>query len=245
MNPTPFPETADIESAGDDYATRFAGEAGAWMLDRQSHCLRQSLADLPPQGLAIDVGGGHAQTEPLLRQAGFTPVVTGSDPVCAKRLPRHTDFRVANHLDLPFDDRTATVAISFRLLTHCQRWPELIAELCRVADQRVVIDYPAKCSVNMVADLFFGLKKGVEKNTRTYRCFSHREIADTFAAHGFPHLRRHPQFFFPMVLHRMLKSRRLSNALESTAALLGLRRLFGSPIVLEARRENTPPHQPS
>lgn len=236
MTDQPFPETADIESAGDDYATRFAGEAGEWMLERQTECLRESLEGLPDGGLALDVGGGHGQTEPVLRDAGFVTRVTGSDPVCDKRLAEDTDFIVANHLELPLTDREADVAISFRLLTHCERWPELIAELCRVSDRRVVVDYPAKLSVNVVADLFFGLKKGVEKNTRTYRCFSHREIEAEFFRHGFTDLRRHPQFFFPMVLHRMMKSRRLSRRLEAVAACLGLRRLFGSPVVLEARR---------
>jgi len=234
--PNTYPETADIESSTDQYAKRFAGAAGAWMLEQQSLRLSESLQELPSSGLAIDVGGGHGQTEPLLRKAGFETLVTGSASSCSKRLDEGTQFKVANSLELPLEDQEVEVAISFRLVTHCESWPALIAELCRVSKHRVVIDYPAKASVNMVADLFFGFKKGLEKDTRTYQCFSHRQISEAFARHGFTETRRHPQFFFPMVLHRMLKSPKLSRILEGVAAAIGLRHLFGSPVVLEARR---------
>ncbi len=236
MKLSSFPETADIESASEDYATRFAGQAGAWMLDVQTRELRAALLGSTPGGSALDVGGGHGQTEPVLRAEGFQTLVTGSAEVCSQRLEDGVSFEVANHLELPHEDRSHSVVISFRLVTHCERWQELIAELCRVADQRVIVDYPAKLSVNMLADLFFGMKKGVEKNTRTYRTFSHKDIADEFHKHGFTELKRHPQFFFPMVLHRMIRNRGISAFLEGAARILFLTRFLGSPVVLEARR---------
>ena len=51
------------------------------------------------------------------------------------------------------------------------RWPELVAALCRLARRAVVVDYPTRRSVNAVADLFFGLKKGVEGDTRPFTVF--------------------------------------------------------------------------
>jgi hypothetical protein len=106
-----------------------------------------------------------------------------------------------------------------------------------VAEDRVVVDYPARMSVNVVAETFFGWKKKVEKNTRTYALFQHREVREVFEANGFTVTRRHPQFFWPMVVHRMLKRPKLSQGLENAARLLGLTRLFGSPVVLEAQRD--------
>lgn len=232
---TDFPETADIETATEDYARRFAGPAGAWLLDVQSDRLRAALTGLPPGGTALDVGGGHAQTAPVLTACGFTPTVTGSAPSCRDRLPETTPFLLADHLNLPFPDRSFDVVISFRLMPHCTRWPELVRELCRVADKRVIVDYPARQSVNVLADALFGLKKNVEKNTRTFTLFSHREVREAFESQGFM-LTRHPQFFWPMVLHRMLKRPALSRALETLPRLLGLTALLGSPVVLEARR---------
>ena len=238
-DPQTFPETADIETATDEYAGRFAGASGQWMLDVQSQALRKALAGISG-GSALDVGGGHGQTEHVLRDAGFSVTVTGSAESCRHRLPAETPFILADHLRLPYEDRSMDVVISFRLLPHCDRWQELIPELCRVADQRIVVDYPAKQSVNFIADKLFALKKGFEKNTRPFTLFSHKEIKEAFDEQGFT-VKRHPQFFWPMVLHRMLKRPALSRLLEMPARLLGLNHFFGSPVVLEARRrEKTP-----
>ena len=74
------------------------------------------------------------------------------------------------------------------------------------------------------------------KNTRPFTLFSHREVREAFEAQGFE-VRRHPEFFWPMVLHRMIKNPKISRALEAPARLTGLTRLLGSPVVLEARRK--------
>lgn len=232
---TDFPETADIETANADYANRFAGPAGAWLLEVQAARLKDALAGLPNEGAALDVGGGHAQTAPVLMEHGFSTTVTGSAPSCQERVPESIPFILANHLELPCPDRSVDVVISFRLMPHCDRWPELVKELCRVADKRVIVDYPARQSVNFLADAMFGLKKNVEKNTRTFTLFSHREVREAFEAEGFT-VKRHPQFFWPMVLHRMLKNPGISRALEAIPRRIGLTSLFGSPVVLEARR---------
>lgn len=231
---SPFPETADIHSSTDEYATRFAGEAGQWMLEVQSKKLKAALEGQPP-GTAVDVGGGHSQTAPLLRQMGFEVTVTGSDESCGHRLPPGIPLQIVNHLELPYEDQSVDVVICFRFVTHCERWPELLQEFCRVSRSRIILDYPSKTSVNFLAELLFSLKKRFEKNTRTYRVFRHREISEILEQNGFI-LRKHPQFFFPMVLHRMLKSAKISQGLESAAAAVGLTRLLGSPVVLEARR---------
>ncbi len=233
---TDFPETADIETANADYAGRFAGAAGAWLLEVQADRLKAALRGLPAGGNALDVGGGHAQTAPVLVEHGFSTTVTGSAPSCQERVPDSIPFQIANHLQLPYGDRSLEVVISFRLMPHCDRWPELVKELCRVADKRVIVDYPSKQSVNFLADALFGLKKNVEKNTRTFTLFSHREVREAFEAEGFT-VKRHPQFFWPMVLHRMLKRPGISRTLEAPARWLGLTALFGSPVVLEARRD--------
>jgi len=54
-----FPETADIETASEDYARRFAGEVGAWLLQLQALATLQMLAAYP--GAAVLDGGGHGQ----------------------------------------------------------------------------------------------------------------------------------------------------------------------------------------
>lgn len=235
-----FSETADRETASDDYATRFAGPVGAWMLGVQERLTMGLLRDRAGAHV-IDVGGGHAQLAIPLCRAGYRVRITGSAPACAHRLKPaleqgHCSFEVADSLALPYADRAYDVAISFRLVTHCSRWKALIGELCRVASDVVIVDYPTSQSANCIAPALFGAKKKVETNTRTWTLFRHEEIREAFAAHGFKVNRVRKQFFLPMVLHRMLRLRALSAALEGICRALGLTRLWGSPVIVEAVR---------
>jgi len=233
---TSFPETADIESSSDDYAGRFAGAVGQWMLDVQERGVFKLLRDVAPGASILDIGGGHGQLAIPLARAGYNVTVLGSDPVCAKRIQALIDdgtcsFVVGNVIDLPFDDRAFDVVLSFRMLTHCTAWPTLIREMCRVTRGPVVLDYPTSQSVNAIAPFLFGAKKKVESNTRTWRLFKHREVFDVFEKNGFTGTSSYKQFFLPMVLHRMMKSRGLSSSMEGICRALELTRLAGSPVI--------------
>lgn len=231
-----FPETADIETSSDDYATRFQGAAGEWMLAVQEK-LTCALLREPPGVRILDVGGGHGQLAVPLCRAGHRVTLLGSDASCRKRVASIVDsgtcsFRVGNMIALPFGDNTFDVVISFRLLTHCERWHRLVGELSRVARRAVIVDYPTSQSLNVIAPMLFGAKKRIEKNTRTWRLFRHGEVTGAFADAGFRPVARRAQFFMPMVLHRALKSRTVSAALESVPRALGLTHLWGSPVIV-------------
>jgi hypothetical protein len=111
-----------------------------------------------------------------------------------------------------------------------------VATLARLARRAVVVDYPTRRSVNAVADMLFGLKKGIEGDTRPFAIFSDADIEGAFAGHGFAPTGRRPQFFFPMALHRALRSAGLARGLERGAQALGLTRAFGSPVILRLER---------
>jgi hypothetical protein len=113
--------------------------------------------------------------------------------------------------------------------------------LCRVARHAVVVDYPTSQSLNRIAPSLFNLKKRVEVNTRRWTLFTHAQVAAEFSAGGFPALRRNPQFFLPMVLHRAVGLRGFSVAAERLSSFLGLTRRWGSPVILEARRQEGRP----
>ena len=233
--PSSDAEHADVETASDDYAARFTGPTGAWMLARQERIVRSFLRG-SPGATVLDVGGGHAQLALPLCRAGCHVTVLGSDAACGRRVAAEVAtgrirFDVGDLVRLPYADRSFLAAVSIRLLPHCARWPDLIAELCRVANRMVIVDYPTRRSVNVLADALFGLKKRIEGNTRPYTLFDDREIGDAFAAQGFDLRARRPQFFFPMVLHRALRQPWLSASLEATAGAFGLTALFGSPVL--------------
>lgn len=238
--PAVFPETADIESSSDDYASRFSGPTGEWMLRVQETIV---LGLLKKRGAAavLDVGGGHGQlAAPLCREA-FRVTVLGSSESCRTRIAALADsgkcrFVVGNVLDLPFGDACFDSVLCFRLVTHCARWQDLVKELCRVAKYSVILDYPTNQSINRVAPAFFGAKKRIEGNTRTWKLFQHAEIRDEFARHGFAQSSRTGQFFLPMVLHRASKTPRLSAGVEGAFRRLGLSTLWGSPVIAEMER---------
>ncbi|MFH1476399.1 MAG: NAD-dependent epimerase/dehydratase family protein [Verrucomicrobiota bacterium] len=243
-NPEAFPETADIATASDDYAGRFAGAVGAWMLKVQEAAVLDLLQD--HSGVTVlDVGGGHGQLAAPLCREKYPVTVVGSAEACRHRIAAimqagQCRFQVVNVLKLPFADRSFDTVLCFRLLTHCARWEELIGELCRVAVRAVIVDYPTCQSLNCAAPRLFGAKKKLEGNTRAFRLFRHAEIISAFARRSFVPGRRIGQFFLPMVLHRRLKCRPLSAAVEGLLRQAGLTRRWGSPVILEMRRPAVP-----
>lgn len=234
-DPSTYPETADIETSSDEYAGRFAGPAGQWLLDVQE---RLTLELLKPLGArtVLDVGGGHGQLALPLVRDGYEVTILGSSPSCEHRVEAVTRsgrarFLVGNVVQLPFPDRSFDVVIAFRLVTHCERWPVLIRELCRVARRAVIVDYPTSQSVNAIAPALFNAKKKYEKNTRPWSLFRHEQIDAEFERNGYRRDGRRGQFFFPMVVHRMFKTRGLSAGLEACSRALGLNQRWGSPVI--------------
>ncbi len=237
-----FLETADIETSSADYAGRFAGKAGQWLLDVQWRCMRPFL-DGQSVETVLDIGGGHGQLAVPLAREGYRVTVLGSALSCRKLLEPDVDtgdrlsFTAGNVIELPFEDRSFDAVISFRLLPHCERWPSLIEECCRVARKVIVVDYPTWQSVNCLIPWLFNAKKKVEKNTRGYTLFHHCQILNAFKSHGFSRWHRRNQYFWPMVLHRMLKAPMVSEGLEWLPAKLGCTWFWGSPTVLCLERD--------
>ena len=233
-------ETPDIETASDDYATRFNGPAGEYFLDVQRLAIARALGD-DCKGLVLELGGGHGQLIPMFEQADCEMVEYGSDDSCHRMLSqRHPETELqkvtGDMLDLPFADQSVDLVIYVRLISHIDDWPMLIKESCRVASQTVVFDYPSLFSANALTPLMFGMKKGIEKNTRTYLSFSKRQLRHELEKHGFKITRHVPQFILPMFLHRKLNGSKVLQRIEKIFQLTGITRLFGSPVILRADR---------
>ena len=236
---TEVPETPDIETASEDYAQRFAGPVGRFFLDMQAR-ITLDLISAWPRASVLDVGGGHAQIAVPLVRNGYSVTVTGSDASCRERLDRalgrtEWEFCRCEPLALPFEDDAFDVVVAFRLLPHVNRWWSLLDEMCRVARHGIIIDYPDRRSFNLVQSVFFGWKKAIEKNTRTFLCFTRGQLLGEFGRRGFPSSTIRPELFFPMVMHRAMGHVGLSKLMESAASGLGVTRLFGSPVILRVR----------
>jgi SAM-dependent methyltransferase len=235
-------ETADIESSSEQYARRFRGSVGRWLLEQQTSLTLLALSGLPPGASILDVGGGHAQVAPPLIEAGYGVTVVGSDRRCVKRLrpwvtTGQCGFQVADLQRLPYPDAGFDAVVCYRLLAHSVNWRALIGELCRVSANRVVLDYPSIESINRVSGRLFGLKQRVEAGTaRPFALFTRGEIRDAFLASGFTVRDERPQFLWPIALHRLARSARVARSLEWPGRVLGLTSRWGSPVIVRADR---------
>jgi len=237
MEPLPADIAPDIETASPAYAQRFAGSVGQFFLTRQAEAVLSMLEHKPLT--ILEVGGGHLQLTQHLLNAGHKICIHGSSELAlgsARELAEtHTsrlDTVVSPLTALPFADKSFDVVIAMRLLCHMDSWEKMIDELCRVSRHCVIMDYPPSSSFNFLYPLLFGLKARLEKNTRTYLRFDPKEIAACLRKSKFSDIRQEREFFFPMVIHRVLKWRRLSELMEAFASWLGLTNKLGSPVVI-------------
>ena len=140
---------ADRDVAEGFDALRFSGPIGRYLLESQEALLLDALT--PPRGRTVlDVGTGTGRAAIGLARAGAR--VTGLDAsremlrvasVRARDAGVVIPFGVADAHALPFADRSVDAAVSLRVLMHAIDWKTCLAELCRVARWRVVVDFPA------------------------------------------------------------------------------------------------------
>ncbi len=233
-------EAPDIETSSEAYVKRFAGPVGAWFLRVQEQAVLHLLS-MYPAATILEVGGGHGQLTGALVSCGYGVTVFGSDKRCMQRIrglveSRRCRFVTGDLLHLPYTDRAFDVVISLRLLPHMEAWPALIGELSRVARRAVIVDYPTVRSLNCLSPMLFPAKRLAEGDTRFYRNFHDSEVAGEFGRRGFISRQRLPQFFWPMVLHRVLGRPGVSAGLERVARIAQLIRWFGSPVIASFTR---------
>ena len=82
------------------------------------------------------------------------------------------------------NEPSTSAVVAVRMLTHCEQWEQLVAEMCRVSRGPVITDYPTSQSLNAAAPALFKAKKKYEKNTREWKLFRHQVVAGAFATVG-------------------------------------------------------------
>jgi len=233
-------ESPDIESSSDEYAKRFSGKTGKWMLEIQNLATDTLLQQKENQTI-LDVGGGHGQNIELLLEKGFEITVLGSAPICKGRIQNYIDintvsFKTGDILNLPFEDNSFDIVISYRMLTHIKDWKQFIKELSRVSKKAVLIDFPSFRSANIIAESMFKYKKQVEKNTRIYKVFKEKNVIKVFKDFDLLPEKKFPQFFIPMAFHRLLKNKAISSFMETVFRTLYITYFFGSPIIYKFKK---------
>jgi SAM-dependent methyltransferase len=227
----------DVFTSSAEYASRFSGAVGDWLLAIQEQTILQLvdsllLTDRP----VFDLGGAHGQFAPIAKKLG-KKIIIGASHIDAFRQLRERNLSAAAEqggivgsvLNWPLASSSFELVSCLRLLSHIDDWQGLIKEMCRVSDSFVLVEYPTFYSANLLNSILFPLKKKLEGNTRTFTCFKHSQIDAAFRVNGYELAQRKSQFVWPMVLHRKLKSVIISKLLERSAKLFCLDRLIGNP----------------
>jgi ubiquinone/menaquinone biosynthesis C-methylase UbiE len=233
---------ADVEMAGAFDQLRFSGPIGTLVAESQERVLIEFAGAIAGQKV-IDVGTGTGRGAIILARGGAC--VTGVDAseqmldVARQRSSgesRDITWRRGDAHRLDFPDRAFEVGVSLRVLMHTPIWRQCLGELCRVSRRRVVFDYPALSSAAVLQAAWRRMVALTGRQVEAYRVFATGTMSRELARHGFRVVATHRQFVLPIALHKAVGSRRFTEVAERGLALVGLVRLFGSPVTVAAER---------
>jgi SAM-dependent methyltransferase len=227
-------------------ASRFGGPIGRMLAETQERVIAGFLQPLGGASV-LDVGTGAGRAAIALARRGAT--VTAVDASAemlgaAERRAREANVRIAfargDAHQLEFPDRAFDHVVSLRVLMHTPAWRRALAELCRVARSRVVLDYPALLSAAALQAAGRRVARRLGADVEAYRVFSDAAFRRELRSHGFHVAGAHRQFVLPIALHKLFGSARMTTRVEGALAGAGVTRLCGSPVTLVAHRTGSP-----
>jgi len=223
-------------------AMRFSGPIGTLLAESQDAVIASFLGPLEGRTV-LDVGTGTGRAAIGLARRGAR--VTGVDASAemlrvakarAAEAAAEAVFEVGDAHRLAYPDRAFDAAVSLRVLMHTPDWQQCLSELCRVAGDRVVFDYPAACSAAALQACARRVASALGRPAEAYRVLRSSAVARAVEACGFRVERVHRQFVLPIALHKAVGSRAFTVGLEKALAAIGLLRLLGSPVTVVAVR---------
>jgi len=223
-------------------ALRFGGPIGALVAADQEAVIGRLLGDLCGRRV-LDIGTGTGRAALALARLGASVVgVDASEAMLAVARRRAASvgaeivFARGDVHTLAFADRSFDVVVCLRVLMHAVDWRRALGELCRVARDRLVIDYPAARSAAALQAAARRVLAAAGRPVEAYRVMGDGAVRRALRRHGFRVASAHRHFVLPIALHRAIGSPAVTRAAERTLAAAGLRRLIGSPVTLVAER---------
>ena len=233
---------ADAANARSFDDRRFGGPIGSYVAESQAATLTDFIGRIQHRRI-VDVGTGTGRAALFFAHGGAD--VTGVDAseemlsIARERAAREgvaVRFQTGDAHALSLADRSCDAAVCLRVLMHTPEWRRVVSELCRVADQIVIVDYPSSRSAAFIESVGRRTLALLRLSREPYRTFSDRAIDEAFARSGFRVRARHRQFLLPIAFHKMIGSRAFTRWCEGMFDRLGLRTRFGSPVTLVAER---------
>ena len=233
---------ADPAMARSFDSRRFSGPIGELIAHSQARVLANMVGRIKDRAM-LDVGTGTGRAAFILALGGAkVTAVDASEEMLAIARQRAAEqlltikFQRGDAHALDFADRSFDAVVSFRMLMHTPQWTRCVAELCRVAERLVIIDYPSATSVALFESLARRAMHAAGMRTEPYRVFTRGMIAEAFDRNGFRIRSVHRQFVLPIALHKIIGSRRFTHWSEHVLDHAGLLKPFGSPVTLVAER---------
>jgi SAM-dependent methyltransferase len=233
---------ADAAMAESFDARRFSGPIGRLIADTQEDVLASFLAPLAGKTV-LDVGTGTGRAAIVLARRGAR--VTGVDASAemlavgerrAKEAGVDVIFQRGDAHALEAGAGAFDYVVCLRVLMHTPDWRQSLAELCRVARERVVFDYPALVSAAAVQAAARRVAYGLGARVEPYRVFSDAAVNAALAANGFQVANTHRQFVLPIALHKRVGSATFTTRVERALSRAGIAALMGSPVTVAAVR---------
>lgn len=232
---------SDTVAEGFD-ALRFGGPIGEIVQHTQEVLLMAAFG--PIRGRTIlDVGTGTGRAALAFARAGA--VVTGIDAseqmlAVARRTAEErkftATFQTGDAHAIPFADRQFECAVSLRVIMHTPNWQQCVSELCRVANWRIVVDFPSSRSAASIESRSRQKKLARGEKVEAYRTLAVDDVRAVIEAAGFKVIGVHKQFVLPINFHKLFNSPMFTTAVETTLATFGLLSVFGSPVTITAER---------
>jgi SAM-dependent methyltransferase len=221
---------------------RFSGPIGRFLADTQEQVIASFLD--PVRGRTIlDVGTGTGRAAiGLAARGGRVTGVDASAEMLAVAERRAADagvtvtFTRGDAHGLAYPDRSFDAVVCLRVLMHTPDWRMSLGELCRVARDRVVFDYPALASAAALQAGTRWIAHAFGARVEAYRVFSRRAVKAALEANGFRIVETHRQFVLPIAIHKKLGSLATTERLEGALSRAGLTGLAGSPVTIAAER---------
>jgi len=221
---------------------RFGGPIGEILASTQARVITNFIGRVQGRRI-LDVGTGTGRAALFLAGGGgiVTAIDTSEDMLDVAREQAAAQsiavaFQPGDAHALKFSDRSFDVVVSLRVLMHTPDWRQVIAEMCRVADQLVIFDYPSRRSAALLQAAGRAVWQRLGGKTEAYRVFSHAEITRELTKNQYRIRSVHRQFVLPIAVHKAIGSRRFTLWIERRLDSAGLLRVFGSPVTLVAER---------
>ena len=233
---------ADAETAKRFDDSHFGGPIGQLIVEMQERVLFDFLGDVHNASV-LDVGTGTGRAAFAIAKRGAHVTGVDASAEMLKVAQKHAEdaslnikFLRGDAHALDFADQSCDVVVSLRMLMHTPDWRRCIDEMCRVARQRVIFDYPPLISAAALQVGVRQMAQMVGRRVEAYHLIRTAAVRSVLNKNGFKIVKMDRQFVLPIALHKLIGSRRFTLSTERILASIGLLRLMGSPVTILAER---------